>query len=117
VKTTTLRSIKKELRIKDDTPLYYQKEEGKIIIMPYSEETILSIKKKMKSHAGLLPEEMEIAANIGLIERHQFANWTPERQREWREMEEEYKRGDFYSPFESAEEAKQFLKESSFDED
>lgn len=110
MKTTTLKAIKREFRIKDDTPLYFEKQEGKIIIMPYSEEIISRIKEKIKNRTGLLPEEMDIAANVGLINRHQFANWTPKKQKEWKEMEQEYKRGE-YKEFSSIKEFHEDLDE------
>ncbi len=41
---------------------------------------IEDIKRKMRERTGLTIEEMEIAADLGLIRRDQFWHWTPEGQ-------------------------------------
>ncbi|TEU14598.1 MAG: hypothetical protein E3J21_15435 [Anaerolineales bacterium] len=41
---------------------------------------IEDIKRKMRERTGLTIEEMEIAADLGLIRRDQFWHWTPESQ-------------------------------------
>jgi antitoxin component of MazEF toxin-antitoxin module len=57
--------------------------------------SLRTIKRKMKEHTGLTREEMEIAAEAGLIRRDQFYHWTPESQQELKEIEADYDAGKF----------------------
>lgn len=60
------------------------------------------IKQKMRDHEGLTHTEMEIAADLGLIDREQFWYWTPETQAQVRRAEADLKAGR-YETFESVD--------------
>jgi hypothetical protein len=54
---------------------------------------VAQIKQKMREHEGLTHTEMEIAADLGLIDREQFWYWTPETQAQVLRAEEDLEAG------------------------
>jgi len=56
-------------------------------------QDVTRIQQKMRGHTGLTHTEMEIAADLGWIDRDQFWHWTPESQAQVRRAEAELAEG------------------------
>jgi hypothetical protein len=72
IKSTELSpAIRKQFSLDEDQEVYL-----KIIHI----QDVTRIQQKMRGHVGLTHAEMEIAADLGWIDREQFWHWTPESQ-------------------------------------
>jgi len=59
----------------------------------FQNDTLEEIKRKMQKRVGLTKDEMEIAAQAGLIRRDQFSYWTAEIQERLKGAEEDFEAG------------------------
>jgi len=94
--------IRRDLELIDEKEIYLKVEVFDVPIID-------RILKKMKTHTGLTEEEMNIAADAGLIDWEQRYFWTPEWQEKEKKAEEEIKQGHAGRPLSSVEELQQYL--------
>ena len=80
-----------QLGFKDKDKVEFEiKEDGILLKKKYHTGTLDEIKRKMQKRVGLTIDEMEIAAQAGLIRRDQFSYWTAEIQARLKRAEEDF---------------------------
>jgi len=83
-----------QLGLKDKDKVEFEiKEDGILLKAKHRSESLEEIKRKMQKRAGLTKDEMEIAAQAGLIRRDQFSYWTAEIQERLKRAEEDFDAG------------------------
>ncbi len=78
--------VKQLLGLAEDEEVHLNK-----VIRP---EEVARIKQKIEEHEGLTHSEMEIAADLNLIDCEQFWYWTPETQKQVRRACHELEAGE-----------------------
>jgi transcriptional regulator with XRE-family HTH domain len=82
---------------------FHLSDEEEVYVKVVKSSIVADIERKMRERAGLTLEEMEIAADLGLIRRDQFWHWTPESQASMRRGLEDLEQGR-YETFDSVDE-------------
>lgn len=83
-----------QLGFKDKDKVDFEiKEDGILLKAKHYIGTLDEIKRKLQERVGLTKDEMEIAAQAGLIKRDQFSYWTAETQARLKRAEEDFEAG------------------------
>jgi hypothetical protein len=72
-------------------------EEQEVYLKIVRIQAVTRIQQKMRDHVGLTQAEMDIAADLGWIDREQFWHWTPESQAQVRRAESELAEGRYHT--------------------
>jgi hypothetical protein len=89
----TLEKVQSDLLSSQIKQLWGLEEGEEIYLKVVRADEIARIEQKMQDHEGLTHTEMEIAADLGLIDREQFWYWTAETQAQVRRAEEDLEAG------------------------
>jgi len=88
------KEIMGQFGFKDEDKVEFEiKEDGILLKAKHHTVTLDEMKRKMRERVGLTMDEMEIAAQAGLIRRDQFSYWTAETQERLKKAEEDFESG------------------------
>ncbi len=104
----TLEKVQSDLLSSQIKQLWNLDEGEEVYVKIVRAGEVAQIKQKMREHEGLTHTEMEIAADLGLIDREQFWYWTPETQAQVRRAEADLEAGR-HETFESVDDLFAFL--------
>jgi hypothetical protein len=83
----TLEKVQSDSLSSDIKQLWELDEDEEVYLKIIRSDEVARIEQKIQEHEGLTHSEMEIAADLGLIDREQFWYWTPEAQAQVRDAE------------------------------